>query len=80
MDNDGIAIVGVGKGGLAFLKVLLNIPDVNIKYVCDVNTNSPGMMYAAGHNIKCVTNMAPILNDNEVTLIFEATGRDEIIV
>ncbi|MGA3086872.1 MAG: HAMP domain-containing sensor histidine kinase [Thermodesulfobacteriota bacterium] len=78
MDNEGIAIVGIGKGGLAFLRVLLNIPDINIKYVCDVNPNSPGMMYAASHNIKCVTNIDPILNDHEVTLIFEATGRKSV--
>jgi signal transduction histidine kinase len=78
MDNEGIAIVGAGKGGLAFLRVLLNIPDINIKYVCDVNPNSPGMMYAASHNLKCVTNVDPIFNDNEVTLIFEATGRKSI--
>ncbi len=78
MDNDGIAIVGAGKGGLAFLRVLLNIPDVHIKYVCDVNPNSPGMMYATSHNIRCVTGIDAMVKDPEVTLIFEATGNPSV--
>ena len=36
--NEGvIALIGAGNGGLALLKVLLDIPGVKIKYVCDIN-------------------------------------------
>jgi len=76
--GDGIAIIGAGKGGLALLKVLLLIPGVSIKYVCDIRPDSPGMVYAAQHNINCVTNFSQILSDKEVTLVFEATGDEAI--
>ena len=46
-----IALVGTGKGGLALLKVLLDIPGVKIKYVCDINPDSVGYIFAENHNI-----------------------------
>ena len=75
MEKGCIAIVGAGKGGMAFLKMLLKIPDINIKYVCDVDMDSPGMLYAREHGLDCINDYAVILKDPEVTLIFEATGQ-----
>ncbi|MEE8325045.1 MAG: HAMP domain-containing sensor histidine kinase [Candidatus Humimicrobiaceae bacterium] len=73
-----IAIIGAGKGGLALLKVLLRIPAVNIKYVCDVDPYAVGVLYAKNHNIKCTSDCDQILIDEEVNLIFEATGDPKI--
>jgi len=73
-----IAIIGAGKGGLALLKVLLRIPAVNIKYVCDIDPYAVGVLYAKNHNIKCTTDCDQILIDKEVNLIFEATGDPKI--
>ncbi len=73
-----IAIIGAGKGGLALLKVLLRIPAVNIKYVCDIDPYAVGVLYAKNHNIKCTSDCDQILIDEEVNLIFEATGDPKI--
>ncbi|MEJ2200124.1 MAG: HAMP domain-containing sensor histidine kinase [Desulfuromonadaceae bacterium] len=75
MEKGCIAIVGAGKGGLDFLKMLLKIPDINIKYVCDVDDEAPGMLYAGEHGLDCVKDYSAIVDDKEVTLIFEATGQ-----
>lgn len=74
MDEGVIALIGAGNGGLALLKVLLDIPSVKIKYVCDKNPNAIGILYAKNHNIVCAPDYLQILADKEINLIFEATG------
>ena len=51
-----IALVGAGNGGLALLKVLLNIPGIKIKYTCDINPYAVGVLFAKNHNIKYLSN------------------------
>jgi signal transduction histidine kinase len=74
MDEGVIALIGAGNGGLALLKVLLDIPSVKIKYVCDKNQNAIGILYAKNHNIVCTPDYRQIITDKEINLIFEATG------
>ena len=69
-----IALIGAGKGGLALLKVLLRIPAVKIKYVCDTDPYAVGILYAKNHGINCITDCDQIITDKEINLIFEATG------
>jgi len=77
--NEGvIALIGAGNGGLALLKVLLDIPGVKIKYVCDINPGAAGVLFAKQHNIKYIADYKEVLSDSEVNLIFEATGRISI--
>jgi len=79
IDNESvIAMIGAGKGGLALLKVLLNIPAVKIKYMCDIDPYAVGILYAKNHNINCTTDWNQIIIDEEVDLIFEATGDHQI--
>ena len=73
-----IAIIGAGKGGTAILEMLLKMPDVAGKHVCDVNPQAPGMLLARQHAIQCHAQMTEICRDKEVDLIFEVTGRKEI--
>ena len=73
--NEGvIALIGAGNGGLALLKVLLDIPGVKIKYVCDINPDAAGVLFAKQHGIKYIADYVEVLSDSEVNLIFEATG------
>jgi Signal transduction histidine kinase len=74
MDEGVIALIGAGNGGLALLKVLLDIPSVKIKYVCDKNPNAIGILYAKNHDIVCTQDYQQIIADKEINLIFEATG------
>lgn len=69
-----IALIGAGNGGLALLNVLLEIPGVKIKYVCDINPDAVGLLFARNHHIECITDYQQIITDKEVNLIFEATG------
>jgi len=78
MDKGTIALIGAGNGGLALLKVLLDIPGVQIKYVCDINTEAVGFVFAKKHNIKCINDYKEIISDTKINLIFEATGNPEI--
>ena len=74
MDEGVIALIGAGNGGLALLKVLLDIPSVKIKYVCDKNPNAIGILYAKNHDIVCTQDYQQIIADKEINLIFEAAG------
>ena len=73
-----IALIGAGKGGLALLKVLLRIPTVKIKYVCDIDSYAVGILHAKNHDINCTSDCDQIIIDEEVDLIFEATGDPQI--
>jgi signal transduction histidine kinase len=78
METANIVIVGAGKGGSEFLKVLLNTPSVCIKYVCDVNPSAKGVIIAKQHHIPVVTRFADFIQDPELNLIFESTGRRDV--
>ena len=79
-DGDGavIALIGAGKGGLAMLKVLLKIPALKIKYVCDIDPYAVGVLFAKNHHINCATEYDGIIVDDEVDLIFETTGNPQV--
>ncbi|MCK5197677.1 MAG: hypothetical protein KAR21_04965, partial [Spirochaetales bacterium] len=68
-----IGIVGAGSGGAAILSILLEIPGIIVKYMCDLNPEAPGFQLAKKNNIQCVTDtgLAILLEDPEVDLIFE---------
>jgi len=73
--NEGIiTLIGAGNGGLALLKVLLKIPGIKIKYVCDINPYAVGVLFARNYNIEYIADYKQIINDSEISLIFEATG------
>ncbi|MBE3036701.1 MAG: hypothetical protein IMZ70_06455 [Candidatus Atribacteria bacterium] len=77
--NEGvIALIGAGNGGLALLRVLMEIPGVKIKYVCDINPDAVGFLFAKKHHIQCINDYYQIIADKEVNLIFEATGDPQV--
>jgi signal transduction histidine kinase len=77
--NEGVtALIGAGNGGLALLKVLLEIPGIKIKYVCDINPNAVGLLFARDHHIQCIADYQQIITDKEVNIIFEATGSPQV--
>ena len=78
MNEGAIALIGAGNGGLALLKVLLEIPGVKIKYVCDINPDAVGVLFARNHHIQCFTNYQEIITNKDINLIFEATGDPQV--
>jgi len=81
MSTARIAIVGSGKGGKALLKDLVKIPDITIKYVCDINQEAEGMVFAREYGLKtCLwSEISSILTDPEIDLILEVTGRPDVL-
>jgi two-component system sensor histidine kinase VicK len=78
MDKGNIALIGAGNGGLALLKVLLDIPGAQIKYVCDINTGAAGFVFAKNIGINCISDYSEIIKDKEINIIFEATGNPAV--
>nr|MDA3810067.1 HAMP domain-containing sensor histidine kinase [Spirochaetaceae bacterium] len=78
--DNTIGIVGAGSGGNAILANLLEIPGIKVKYICDLNPEAPGFGLAKKNNIICITdiNLQLLLDDPEVELIFEITGKDSV--
>jgi len=79
-DRNSIAIIGAGKAGKALLSVLLQIPLIKIKYISDIKTDAPALILAKRNDIEVIMgkNVGKILNDNEIDMIFEVTGSDEV--
>ncbi len=73
-----IALIGAGNGGLALLRVLLNISGIKIKYVCDINPYAVGVLFAETHDIRYVKDYESIIRDEDISLIFEATGNSMV--
>ncbi|MFC1577121.1 ATP-binding protein [Candidatus Omnitrophota bacterium] len=75
-----IALVGAGKGGKALLVDLIKIPGIEIKYVCDPNPEAAGIRLAKENNIPVCSwkDIDSILNDAELDLVLEVTGKDEV--
>ncbi len=75
-----IGIVGAGSGGEAILAILLEIPGIVVKYMCDLNPEAPGFHLAKKNHIQCLTDirLKALLEDTEVELIFEVTGKDKV--
>jgi signal transduction histidine kinase len=78
MDGANIVIVGAGKGGYEFLKVLTATPNVHVRYVCDINPAARGVLFAKQHAIPCVTRISDFIDDEAIDLIFESTGQPAV--
>ena len=80
MEQDIIAVVGAGSGGLAILQLLADIPGIQIKWVYDSNQNAPGLLYAKkkGYPISTDTQFADLVKDDSINLVFEITGQQGV--
>lgn len=78
--RDKIVLVGAGVGGRAILLTLMKIPDIRIKYVCDIDHDAPGLILARRNGIECCMEEWPerIASDKDIDLIFEVTGLAEV--
>lgn len=81
IEKDVITLVGAGAGGSAILNLLLDMPGVEVRHVVDVDPQAPGIKLAQEHGIHCHIGSCPpeVAGDPEVDLMFEVTGKDEVI-
>ncbi|MDP8299813.1 MAG: HAMP domain-containing sensor histidine kinase [Candidatus Tantalella remota] len=80
LTNTCIALVGAGKGGKALLEDFVKIPGVLVKYVCDINPDSEGVVFAkkTGLSVCSWDDIDKILFDTDLDLILEVTGRSDV--
>ncbi|MBI9097082.1 MAG: hypothetical protein JEY91_01330 [Spirochaetaceae bacterium] len=75
-----IAIIGAGKAGKSLLTILLQIPGIHVKYMCDSDPQAPGLLLAKRNDV--IIQQDPkseeILNDPEIDMIFEVTGSEDV--
>ena len=80
LTNTCIALVGAGKGGKALLEDFVKIPGVLVKYVCDIDPASEGVVFAekAGLSVCSWEDIDKILTDTDLDLILEVTGKADV--
>ncbi len=76
-------ILGGGKGCRSILSLargsFLKEFKIDITAVVDINNDAPGMVFARSIGLKTYTSIDKALNENEVELVIELTGSDEIV-
>ena len=78
-----VAIVGAGKGGVALLELLHQIPDVDIVGITDKDPEAPGLRRARDLRIHVTQEAPDLIGNHGVNLILDVTGdplmRDTIL-
>lgn len=69
-----IAIIGAGKGGVALLDLLHQIPDVDIVGITDKDPLAPGLHRARDLQVLVEPEAADLIQNDRVTLIMDVTG------
>ncbi len=69
-----IAIIGAGKGGVALLDLLHQIPDVEIVGITDKDPAAPGLQRARDLHVLVEPQASDLIQNDRVTLIMDVTG------
>jgi signal transduction histidine kinase len=71
-----VALAGAGDQGVAILRGLLDVHDVEVRYVFDPDPSAPGIALARDQGIRCRTDgrFDELAADPEVDVILETTG------
>lgn len=72
-----VALVGAGKGGSAFLSVLINEPTIDLIGISDVNPAAPGLSIAAQSGISVTTDFRELLR-KKPDIVINVTGSSGI--
>ncbi len=75
--NKNVLIVGAGKGGTNLINTLSTIDKITIVGIADKNLNAPGISRAKELGIKYSNSYSDLIN-NQIDIIFEATGSNEV--
>lgn len=62
----GIAVVGAGAWGKNHIRVLSEIPEVNLKYICDKDYSKLSALQKSYPNSRVTEDIKPIIEDQEV--------------
>lgn len=73
-----LGIIGGGRGGLALLNLVENLPDVELKWVVDIQEHAPAIRRARELGIKTSADFAPLVGDYDLDMVIEVTGSDQV--
>ena len=73
-----IAIIGAGKGGTALLPIFLQDKDITVVAVADINLQAEGVKLARQHQIAVTDNYRELLERDDIDLLVNVTGDEEI--
>lgn len=62
----GIAVVGAGAWGRNHIRVFSEIPEVNLKYICDKDYSKLSILQKSYPNSRLVEEIKPIIEDEEI--------------
>ncbi len=69
-----VAIVGAGKGGIALLEMLHQIPDIEIVGIADKDPTAPGLKRARELHVPVAERIQDLIQNHGVNLIMDVTG------
>lgn len=72
-----VALIGAGRGGSAFLPVLINESDIELIGVSDINPDAPGFKIAAQSGIAVTADYRELL-DKKPDIVINVTGSGNI--
>jgi PAS domain S-box-containing protein len=72
-----VLVVGGGKGGIAILKMLKETSVLKVAAVCDLDENSPGILFAKERGIAHGKDWRNFL-DEEIDIVVEVTGDQKV--
>ncbi|ACB83761.1 methyl-accepting chemotaxis protein [Natranaerobius thermophilus] len=68
-----VGIVGGGNGGESLLKLFRDLDDVNIFWVCDINTEAPAIVLAKDMGIRTISDFNDYIN-TDLDVVIDVTG------
>lgn len=73
-----VGIIGAGVGGTSILKILMELPTVNVAWIADLDQNAEGIKLAQKNSIETGGNFLDFVKHSIVDCIIEATGVDKV--
>lgn len=72
-----VAIIGGGQGGQAILNLFYKMNGIDIKWICDIDEEAPGIKRAKELNVKTNTDFTAVLSE-DLDVVIEVTGLEKV--
>ena len=69
-----VVMVGGGQGAATVIASFADVPSVSICGLTDLRADAPGMVMAREHGITCFPDIASLLAQDGINLVFKLTG------
>lgn len=73
-----VGIVGGGRGGLAMLRLMSTLPDINIIGIVDINENAPALVAAREMRVQTFLDYKELLKLPNLEVVLDVTGNANV--